>query len=223
MHDEFRQKVKVFNVVLEYYPLKSLLCSKCCRPLDEFNVEIRAIKDISRGEEITKCYIPQVPAFKTLGVNSRERMKTIKEKYSFDCKCEVCTGNVPDQEDIMRELGELYCSILDIEDHYKKKPADWRKEAVTFDKIVELTKKQYIGPVESEKFNSAVSLANAAQMARDEDLLRKASGILKQVAEDSKLEHFKMQYEGGMEDYAMWKAQLKSKKLPKKEEIDFFK
>ena len=55
-------------------------------------------------------------------------------------------------------------------------------------------------------------------MARDEDLLGKAFDLLNQVAEASKLEYFRMHYEGAMEDYAMWNVQLKSKKPPKKEE-----
>ena len=59
-------------------------------------------------------------------------------------------------------------------------------------------------------------------MARDEDLLKKAPGILNQVVEDSKLEYIRMNYEGAMEGYAMWNVQLKSKKPPKKEEVDFF-
>ena len=122
----------------------------------------------------------------------------------------------------MRELGELYCSILDLEDHYQKKPADWRRVARTYDKIVERTKKLYIGSVEIEQFNSAISLASAAQLARDEDLLRKAFGILNKVVEESKLDYIRMHYEESMEGYAMWNVQLKSKKPPKKEEIDFF-
>merc|ERR1739838_1083819 len=57
--------------------------------------EIRAIRDISKGEEVTTCVIPMV------GCNSQERRAKIKECFQFDCKCCVCTGIIPNQEDIV--------------------------------------------------------------------------------------------------------------------------
>ena len=50
--------------------------------------ELRAIKDISRGEEVTTFYLKKMSrdCLKT----KAERQKTFKDEYGFECRCEVC-------------------------------------------------------------------------------------------------------------------------------------
>ena len=52
------------------------------------NCELRAIKDISRGEEVTTFYLKKLSrdCLKT----KAERQKTFKDEYGFECRCEVC-------------------------------------------------------------------------------------------------------------------------------------
>ena len=81
--------------------------------------ELRAIKDISKGEEITICYFRDVKKF---GSMLRKRKTNIKKFYGFDCKCPVCSGKVPCQEKILKKMIEL---------HNKLDPSstDWKKDA----------------------------------------------------------------------------------------------
>ena len=61
---------------------------------DAFKVEVRAIKDISRGEEVTVSYLnPDFIA--NFGLNRQKRREKLKSALSFDCNCSFCT-ELPD-------------------------------------------------------------------------------------------------------------------------------
>jgi len=53
---------------------------------DESTREIRAVKKIKKGEEITICYLSQDAYMK----NYKVRQEIIKESWDFDCSCELC-------------------------------------------------------------------------------------------------------------------------------------
>ena len=165
-----------------------------------------AVKDISKGEEITLCY-PSPKEFKKLGFSTRGRMAGLFEEYRFHCKCCVCSGEVPDQEDIMKEVLELYKSV-DPNDN-RKTPPEWRKEAKTLDKIVDLTQKLYIGRVTDQKTNSLITLARAAHLARHEELLEKALDLCNKQVEETPLEEYRLIYENMK--VALASGQLSSK------------
>ena len=59
-------------------------------------------------------------------------------------------------------------------------------------------------------------------MARDKDLLENALDTYNKFIEDTKLEEFRLDYEKLKENLAKWTVELKMKKNPQKEEIDFF-
>lgn len=61
-----------------------------------------------------------------------------------------------------------------------------------------------------------------AQMARDKDILKNALDTYNKFVEDTKLEEFRLDYEKLKEDLSKWTAELKMKKNPQKQEIDFF-
>ena len=177
---------------------------------------LRAIKDISKGEEVVTCYVGRIWEF---GCNAQERRSKLKEEYlSFVCNCLVCLGKVSSQEEIGTKLMNLHKQLSD--DHYQKDLSDWRKETETIDKIVDLTLQLHIGKVE-DKFQALNLLARRAQLARDEDLLRKAMKTWKRMAEDVKLVDLLRGYEIMEASLAVVAAELKSNKPPTQGEIDF--
>ena len=120
----------------------------------------------------------------------------------------------------MKEVLELYKTV-DPKDN-RKTPSEWRKEAKTLDKIVDLTQKLYIGRFTDQKINSLINLARAAQLARDEELLEKALDLCNKQVEETPLEKYRLIYENMKVALAKWTTELKGKKPPKKEEIEFF-
>ena len=79
---------------------------------DDLRVEVRATKDINKGEEITIFYnIYKDYSYKVFGSTIEERKIAIKKNFDFDCKCCVCSGSVPGQEDIIKELLELHGTL----------------------------------------------------------------------------------------------------------------
>jgi hypothetical protein len=138
---------------------------------------LRAIKNISKGEEITKCYYTDVKKF---GSIQRKRKAAIKKGFGFDCKCPVCSGQVPCQEKILKKLFELHNKL-------DPTPSDWKRDAGIRDKIAYLTLELYmIRP--NEKMAALERLAASAFKAGDQGLVRKALDKLKQLAENTKLE-----------------------------------
>ena len=83
-----------------------------------------------------------------------------------------------------------------------------------------MTLQLHIGKVE-DKFQALNLLARRAQLARDEDLLRKAMKTWKRMAEDVKLVDLLRGYEIMEASLAVVAAELKSNKPPTQGEIDF--
>ena len=188
--------------------------------------EIRAIKAIKKGEEITTFYIfyshdhfrfrqANIAIF---GCTSEERRITIKRDRGFDCKCGMCCGNVEYQEDIMRQLSELY-KALDSKHDQKKaseySASDWTKDAKIWAEIVDKTLKLHIGGINA-KISSVSLLAVTAQFARDQKLLEKAKDILKRSAEDAKIEFTRIGYGTLEKIFTTFSNKLILKKPPKK-------
>ena len=227
------------QVTLFYLPLNSALINHSCGPNVEvglyidsntqkkvpsireidFKTEVVAIKDISRGDEITKCYIGCDDMIK-FGFNRQERMKKIRETLGFECKCSVCLGDCVDQEEILKKLREQ-AKNLD-SDHHLKKNADWERDAKIYQKMAELTEKLDMGAVVDIKMNLLEGFAAAAHLARDEELLRKAMDSLQKLVVDSKMNDVRTTNDRVKHDMSKWASQRKSKKSPKREEIESF-
>ena len=113
----------------------------------------------------------------------------------------------------MRHLSELY-KALDSKHDQKKvsdySASDWTREAKTWTEIVDKTHKLHIGEI-YDKVVSVSLLATLAQFARDQKLLEKAMDILKKLGEDAK---------SLKERFTKFSNKLKSKKPPKKKELD---
>ena len=61
-------------------------------PGDDYKVELRAIKDISRGEEVTVSYLND-DHISEFGMNREKRREKLKKTLFFDCNCSFCSEN----------------------------------------------------------------------------------------------------------------------------------
>ena len=106
--------------------------------------------------------------------------------------------------------------------HHLKKIVDWEREAKIYQKMAELTEKLDIGAVVDIKMNILEGFAAAAHLARDEELLRKAMDSQKKLVVDSKMNDVRLANDRVKHDMSKWTSQRKSKKSPKREEIESF-
>ena len=60
------------------------------RSEDAFNVEVKAIQDILRGEEVTVSYLDE-EFISEFGLNRENRREKLKSSLGFDCNCSFCT------------------------------------------------------------------------------------------------------------------------------------
>ena len=174
---------------------------------EDHGVELRAIKDICKGEEITVCYFLDVKEF---GSVPRKRKTALKKRLGFECKCPVCLGHVPNQEKTLKKLIEAHSKL-------NPTPSDWKKEAGIRSWIVDLTMELNIGNPR-EKIQALDALVRFSHLARDRDLVRKAMGVWRQFTKENKNETIGPEVlERGL---AQWSAEFRSNNVPKKREID---
>ena len=196
---------------------KSMLTSD-----SEEKCELRAIRDIPKGEEITIFYLRPAEGVCTIS----QIRGILLERFGFSCKCKVCSGEVPHQDDLKRKVLEIlqptYPSIVPRpKNPYRMSQAEWGKMALDMEKVVDSDEEIYIGSYEA-KSKSCTSLAGMAQLAREKDLLRKAMDVFKKLAEDSGFEKMRMEFETLETSIERYSKQFKSKKSPKRKEIDHF-
>ena len=174
--------------------------------------EVRAIRNISKGEEICICYKKDLKHF----VSTQERKMIIKKEFGFHCNCCVCSGKVPDQEDILRDYTRLKKTLAT--NHTQKEPSDWAREANILDQIVKLDHKLYIGSV-LDKVVVLDLMAKTARMSRNRDLQKKAMDLWKKLVEDTKLTSVKFNYELVATALAKWSHVFDSESSPSVTEI----
>ena len=176
--------------------------------------ELRAIKDISRGEEINTCYVSNIKRF---GSGTQKRKAGIMEELTFDCVCSVCSGKVADQDEIMKRLAELHLQLnprhpVEIVIGFEK----W--EARIQDKIVDLTMQLDMGKLD-DKIRALDVMVRTAQLARDQNLVRKAMTTWKQLAADTNLADVQMTCQIMENSLSQWSEELKSRKAPTVREV----
>ena len=172
--------------------LNTSLLNHSCAPnafVDTFNkesgeswCEIRAIKDIPKGEEVTVFYeVTQeygTYSYLVYGCNAHERRRAIQKEFKFYCKCAVCSGDVSEQEDVIKELLKLQKAL-----GQSRKRGNLAQEVQISEKIVDLNLGLYIGSAE-DKIWSMQGLGIAAEKAQNKDLMKKASDGLKKLTKD---------------------------------------
>lgn len=184
----------------------------------KLRMEVRAIKDIAKSEEVTICYLPALPSMQYHSV----MRKNLLEGYNFDCMCDVCKGIVPEQDTIKRKLWAVnmqYFNTAPAQSAHEKSRSEWRREALMLEKIVDLTTQLHVGPIRTS--SACDALAISAQLARDSTLLSKAMNTMKELSEKTKSEEHKIDYREMMIKFGKWAKEFGSKKPPSKEEIDF--
>ena len=187
--------------------------------------ELRAVRDISKGEEITIFYLVKV---KSLFLNQQDRQIYLKKLFGFDCKCSVCCGDVDSQESILDRLANIHlspdCEVLLFCDSSKKYDTSldqWKRMAIKGTIMVTLTRKLHIGSVPAKIANYTCAV-RAAQMARIQVLLERAMDAWKELVMSTGFVDWKHGYEEMKATVAKWAPQFESKKPPTKEEIDAF-
>ena len=181
------------------------------RDKDHDNQEVLiaiAMKDISKGEEVTECYDKIHP----LMTKSQMKQK-IQEDFSFDCKCSVCVGSIPDQDRIIVEINSLAPNSLTIRNLITQ-----RKKATKLERAADLAKQLYIGSI-MDKFLVFVEFVIASQMDRDPIRLKKAMELLKEAAVGCFYDP-RMGYKDLEAWTERWSAEFQSKKNPTQEEMD---
>ena len=181
-------------------------------------IEIRAIKDICKGEEINYSYFGNILDLCCLRRQGRKVF--IKNNFGFDCNCSVCSELNTYQENIAMELLDLLQTLPD-PDHYRKGLSEWSRDAENLDKINDLIQDFQLGKFQI-KWRSMISLAKTAQLARNQNLVRKGLDMLKRFSEDIKMEQIVWFHKILEEDLTQWSNNLKSKKTPMRNEIEYF-
>ena len=171
------------------------------------SIELRAIKNISKGEEVSHCYLHMFDSV----MNKYERRKILRDVNGFDCRCTVCTGEVPDQEEILMRLRD------DIE-NLQLSLVDWQhglsKQAV----VADLAQKLYIGQPKF-KYANFFTLFCHSFMARDPVLLEKSFDMMRKLVENTQLDDLKKSFSLVEKSYELWHEKIIAKIPPTEEEI----
>ena len=153
----------------------------------EKRFELRAIKDISKEEEVTIFY-PRDHVQPIAFIHSHIR-GMVQEDFGFDCKCPVCSGEVPNQDDIVRKMADIVSNLSSKEED-DMTLLDWTREANGLEAIVDLDKSMYMGSPEG-KMARLLSFLFTAVKARNPALIEKAMNEIKELAENLGLEALK--------------------------------
>ena len=143
-------------------------------------VELRAVKDILKGEEITICYLDAVDSRET----RTDRKNMLREEFAFVCKCKVCSGEIrPNQDDILKKILYLRRS-LQVDAHGARMEVR-KKQTLQVEKIFHLVQQLHVGRFEA-KIDACFALARMAQLSRDQELRQKALDAWKELVDISK-------------------------------------
>ena len=118
--------------------------------------------------------------------------KTIQEDFGFDCKCSVCSGEFPNQDDIMFMIIDIVRSNESIRKLYGGESTDemtfldWKSQATAFNEINELAKQVYMGREEA-KMRTLWLMARAAINCNRPDLFEKAIDGAEELAQKTGL------------------------------------
>ena len=137
----------------------------------------------------------------------------IQEDFSFDCKCGVCAGSIPDQDRIIVEINSLAPNSLTIRNLIHQ-----RKKATKLERAADLAKLLYIGNTRN-RFLVFVKFVIASQMDRDPIRLKKATDLVKEEAVGCFYDP-RMGYKDLEAWTERWSAEFQLKKSPTQEEMD---
>ena len=174
--------------------------------------KVIAIKDISKGEEVTESYL------EGLELKTKTQMRTeLQADCSFDCKCGVCTGSIPDQDGIISKIKQLVPSPTN---PIVCTPITHN---LRLERAAELTKQLYVG-----RFHARIAVLEqfvyASQKARDPIRLKKAVEFMKEEIGVRMMESsiFGNCYKIMEKKLERWSGAFQSMEEPSQEEMDDF-
>ena len=155
----------------------------------EKRFELRAVRDILKEEEVEIFY----PIENALPWLHDDMRKTIQEDFGFDCKCPMCSGEVPNHDDTMRKIMDvLNSNRIKSKDEKDMTLLDWTRDATAFGAIVELAKPVYMRRGREElKMAMLMYFLKAAIEYDQPSLNEKAVDGIKEMTEKFGLEVFK--------------------------------
>jgi len=178
------------------------------------NEELRATRDIKKGEEITSSYLSN---FEALTNNKVKRQEKLQSSWSFVCKCEKCE----DCEDesfasLKREIEKLLPS--------KRPPtnlAGWKSHAKSHERLVDaiLT---ILGKPSPDFYFDFKTLASFGQLARNPNLVDKGMKLFLESVDIGQFSFHKKEYETHKKKLLNWKRNLSSRKSPDMDEVTTF-
>ena len=141
--------------------------------------EVRAIKNISKEDEVTIYYPSHFP-FPHAVVRA-----LIWKYFGFVCQCVVCLGLVPNQAEIVEKIRETFKNNRDVMlkmTSEEMTSRDWKRVAIVFGVISDLAKPLYMGR-EAEKMKYLSVLHKAAMNSGDSIIMKKALDDMKELAD----------------------------------------
>ena len=182
----------------------------------KMKVELRAVKDILKGEEITICYLDAVDSRET----RTDRKNMLREEFAFVCKCKVCSGEIrPNQDDTLKRILYLRRSLR--VDAHNVRMEERRRQALQVEKIFELVLQLHVCRFEA-KLDACYALARMAHLARDPELRQKGLDAWKELVDNSRFEQMRLDFEEFEEFLNRWSRQFNSKRSPTRDEVNFY-
>jgi len=181
---------------------------------DGLKEELRAIKDIKMGEEITSTYLTN---FQLLTENKQSRRKWLADNWHFLCQCTRCLG--PEDEELSVLKGEIK-GLLPV----RKTPSsleDWKSQARDHERLVDAILFIVNKPSSAFWFEFK-TLASYGHMSRCPELVEKGMRLFEESTAIGKFASHLMEFEKQKKRLESWKPNFQAMGYPTYEEmIDF--
>lgn len=176
-------------------------------------LELRAIRDIRRGEEITVNYISVEGRYS----DKDTRQQKLAEGWGFKCCCSLCTSGA--EEEIKSRIRALQLGMVAA---CEASPArvDWAALARAQEKVVAAVGGLACAPLLLPR--ECQSLANLAQLARRPHLLTQALELWLEVLHRRKIKQAIKQFEQIQQSFKDWRKNLEKGLQPHDREIENF-
>lgn len=182
----------------------------------KMRTELRAVKDICKGEEVTICYLDIGESKET----KSDRKNILREEFAFICKCKVCSGEIrPNQDDILKRILYLRRSLR--VNAHGVRMEDRKKQTLQVEKIFHLVQQLHVSRFEA-KIDACYALARMAHLSRDQELRQKALDAWKELVDISKFEQMRLDYEEFEGFLTRWSRPFNYKAPPTRDEVNFF-
>ena len=153
----------------------------------EKRFELRAIKNIAKDDEVSIFY-PSDDHDGSCFLPHAGNRALIKKCYGFDCRCVVCLRQVPNQDDVIKEIHKtLNNKVLKLEEETLQ---NWKRRAIVLGILCDLAKPLYIGR-QTDKMTFLVTLFGEATKSGNSVLRKKALDEMRELVDRTGLEIIK--------------------------------